>query len=290
MSLRIAAMIALMLVGMATSAATGGASTATVLQPRPFGYVVGDLVTQRVLLQSAGSDFEPAALPDAQHLNVWLERRASRIESTSDGRRWLVVDYQVINAPQSLTTVNLPAWEIESKTDAAKLTIPAWPISVAALTPQSAFATGGLGELRPDRAAPVIPTAPIRRQALIWSIACAIALAAWLAWLQWRNWRDALNRPFARALREIRRMDEAAPQAWQALHHAFDQTAGRVTQTETLPALFQRAPHLQPLRTEIERFFAQSSERFFGAGLPLNLVSVRVLCSELRRIEKRHEQ
>lgn len=284
MSARIAALVVVMVVTM------GAGMVATVDQPRPFGYVVGDLVTQRVLLESANSNFEPAALPDAQRLNAWLERRTPRIKSASDGRRWLVVDYQVINAPQSLTTITLPAWDIESKTGATTLAIPAWPISVAALTPRSAFATGGLGDLRPDRAAPVVATAPIRRQVVTWSIACVVTLAAWLAWLQWRNWQDALNRPFARALHEIRRMDETTPQAWQTLHRAFDQTAGRVTQVETLPVLFQRAPHLQPLRSQIEQFFAQSAERFFGAGLAHSPVSVRALCSELRRIEKRHER
>ena len=115
-------------------------------------------------------------------------------------------------------------------------------------------------------------------------------MAAWLAWLQWRNWRDSHNRPFARALYQLRHVDETAPEAWQAVHRAFDQTAGRVLQIETLPALFERAPHLQPRRAEIELFFAQSNERFFGAGPPSNLLSVRALCHELRRIERRHER
>ena len=38
------------------------------------------------------------------------------------------------------------------------------------------------------------------------------------------------------------------PEAWRALHRAFDQTAGRVVQTATLPALFERVPQLQSLR------------------------------------------
>lgn len=96
MSFRIAAALAAMILAIEAGAAATAGTIATVAQPRPFGYVVGDLVTQRVLLHSAHSDFEPdfepAALPDAQRLNVWLERRAPRIESTADGRRWLVVD------------------------------------------------------------------------------------------------------------------------------------------------------------------------------------------------------
>jgi mxaA protein len=266
---------------------TASVVPAIVVQPRPFGYVVGDLVTQRVLLTTPDVDFQPAALPAAQRLNIWFERRAPRIESAADGRRWLVVDYQVINAPQTLTTVGLPAWELEAKAGGARLKIPAAPINVAPLIPSS---SGTAGDLRPDREVPIVSTAPARARLIIWSVALAAVLAAWLAWLQWRNWRDSLNKPFARALQEVRRVDEIAPEAWQALHRAFDQTAGHVLQIQTLPTLFQRAPHLEPLRVEIERFFAQSSERFFGAGLQSNVMSVRALCNELRRIEKRYAQ
>jgi mxaA protein len=267
---------------------TASVVPAIVVQPRPFGYVVGDLVTQRVLLTTPNVDFQPAALPTAQRLNIWFERRAPKIESAADGRRWLVVDYQVINAPQTLTTVGLPAWELEAKAGGARLKIPAAPINVAPLIPSSSVAAGS--ELRPDREVPIVATAPARSRLIIWSIALVAVLAAWLTWLQWRNWRDSLNKPFARALQEVRRVDEVAPEAWQALHRAFDQTAGHVLQIQTLPTLFQRAPHLEPLRVEIERFFAQSSERFFGAGLQSNVMSVRALCNELRRIEKRYAQ
>lgn len=249
---------------------------ATVDQPRPFGYVVGDLVTQRVLLTS-----DPAELPPVQRVSIWFERRASRIEVASDGRRWLVVEYQLINAPQELTTVRLPAWVLEAH--GVQLAIPAAPISVSPL-----ISDGAAADIQPDREVSIIDTTRARVSLVAWAIALIVTLAAWLAWWQWRNWRDSHNRPFARALQELRRIDEMAPEAWQALHRAFDETAGRVLQTETLPALFERAPHLQPQRADIERFFAQSNERFFGTGSQDNLLSVRALCHELRRIERRH--
>jgi mxaA protein len=271
-------------------AAVGAARSGFVEQPRPFGHVIGDVVTQRVLLHADGREFEPAELPGQQRLGAWFERRAARVESSPDGRRWLVVNYQIINAPQTLTNVSLPAWELRSASGERSLFIEAWPLSVAPLTPRTALESGGLTELRPDRAAPVIATAPMRRQAWFWSIAFGVTLIAWLAWAVWRNWRASSHQPFARALREIRRVDENSPQAWQALHRAFDATAVRVVQAETLSLLFHRAPHLQPLRTMIERFFAQSAERFFGAGLAAEPISVRALCSDLRRIEKRRER
>ena len=266
--------------------ATGAypAATAVVEQPRPFGYVVGDVLTQRVLLEIGGHGFAPAALPKAERVNDWLERRPARIESRPDGHRWLALDYQVINAPQSLTTVNLPAFELQGAPGGATLAIAAWPISVNALT------SGGSVELRPDRPAPAIATAPIRRQIAIWSSAFLMVVAAGLGWLAWRNWRAAAARPFAHALHEMRHLDGSAPEAWRTLHRAFDQTAGRVVQTATLPALFERVPQLQSLRPEIEQFFAQSRKLFFGGGLPAHPVSARALCAQLRRIEKRIER
>ena len=103
------------------------AATAVVEQPRPFGYVVGDVVTQRVLLEIGGRRFAPAALPKAERVDVWLERRPARIESLPDGHRWLALDYQVINAPQSLTTVNLPAFELQGAPEDATLRIELLP-------------------------------------------------------------------------------------------------------------------------------------------------------------------
>lgn len=262
---------------------------AVVEQPRSFGYVIGDIATQRVLLEENGRAFTPDHLPTAGPLGNWVERRAVRIERDSGGRRWLAVDYQIMNSPQEIKLVTLPAWKLAAKEGTAGLAIPEWQISVATLTPAQPFGRAGLGGLRPDRDAPSIDVVPMRRWMMIWT-ACALALALlWVGWWSWRNWQAAARQPFAKALREIRDVDETSPQAWVALHRAFDATAGRVVQMETLPQLFERAPRLKPQRSAIEAFFAQSSARFFETGAAAPAVSVRALCTELRRIEKRHE-
>lgn len=263
---------------------------AVVEQPRSFGYVIGDIATQRVLLEENGRAFTPNSLPVAGPLGNWVERHAVRIESDPRGRRWLVVDYQIMNSPQQIKLVTLPAWRLAAKEGAAAdLAIPEWQISVATLTPEQPFGRAGLGGLRPDREAPAIDVAPMRRR-MMTGIGFALALMLlWAGWWSWRNWLASSHQPFAKALREIRGVDEASPQAWVALHRAFDATAGRVVQVETLPQLFERAPRLKPQRSAIEAFFAQSSARFFETGAAAPAVSVRALCTELRRIEKRHE-
>ncbi len=257
---------------------------AVVEQPRPFGYVVGDVLQQRVLLQA-----DPISLPHAGRVGVWLDRRVPGISRDAQGRRWLVVDYQLINAAQGLTTVNLPAWELGTKSGQT-LSIPRWPISVGPLTGRTVIAQGGLQVLRADRPAPIVPTEPITRQLETWTGAFALTLLIWIGWLAWRNWRDARDRPFARAAREMRGVGDDAPQAWQALHRAFDRSAGRVVQPATLATLFERARYLEPLRPRIEEFFRCSADYFFRSGntRPALTLSVHALCGELRRVERRY--
>jgi mxaA protein len=264
---------------------------ALVTQPRPFGYVVGDLIEQRVLLQADQHGLQPASLPRPGRVNVWLERRAARIASDSQGRDWLVVEYQLINAPQGLTTVNIPTWTLNTRTGEV-LSVAPWPLSVGPLTARTVISQGGLQELRADRPAPAIPTDLIIRQIDLWAGAFVLTLLLWAGWLAWRNWRAALNQPFARAAREMRGVADDAPQAWQALHRAFDRTAGRVVQGSTLASLFERARYLEPLRPRIEAFFAQSAEYFFDAAVPRarQRLSVHALCSELRQFERRYHQ
>ena len=276
--------------GVARSAEEPALPAAKVQQPRAFGYVLGDVITQRVLLESAGAPFELAKMPGTQRVGIWLERRATRVEFAADDKRWLIVEYQLINAPRILTTITVPPLLLESS-DKTSLLVPEWSVSVGPLTPQSAaFDTAGMGELRPDRPAALIETAPIERQVWIWFLALAMTVAAWAGWTAWRNRLAALNQPFARAWSEMRRLDDASPQAWQTLHRAFDRTAGRVMHAATLPRLFDEAPHLQPLRARIEEFFAASSERFFGTGTQPATVSIHALCDELQRIERQHER
>ena len=299
------------------------AATAVVDQPRGTGYFVGDEVTQRVLLENAGRAVSPVSLPPPGRVSAWFERRKASIQTDTSSRRWLVIEYQILNAPPKLVTVRLPAWTVpikgagqttddKSPTDPAapaRLTVPAAAINIAPLSLPGSPTQVGTADLRPDRLPPLIATAPIRRSIEASVGAFCLTLIAWLGWLIWRNRRALATQPFARALREMRALDDAEPRAWQALHRAFDRTAGRVIQHSTLPTLFERAPQLIPYRTAIERFFAQSSLLFFGATesgkpaardlpvAPRSLAdsradggSPRALCSELRRIERRHER
>jgi mxaA protein len=238
-------------------------------------------------------------------VSAWFERRAASVETDASSHHWLIIEYQILNAPPKLITVKLPAWTLAIKGDAgpasAPLRIPEALVNVAPLSPPGSPTQIGIADLRADRLPPTIASAPIRRAIAMSTGAFVLTLIAWLAWIVWRDRRARAMQPFARALREMAAFDDREPRAWQALHRAFDRAAGRVIQSATLPTLFERAPQLLPARGEIERFFAQSSLLFFGAApataatpAPTSASSAgapspRELCIELRRIEKRHE-
>ncbi len=287
---------ALLLAGASVSPACAGADAASapladvpavVDQPRAFGHVVGDVLTQRVLLDADRPP--PAALPGPQRLSAWIERRPARVERAADDRRWLVVDYQLVNAPQSPAVVRIPAWRVAGDAARPALLVPDWSVGVSPITARATPGTGAW-QLRPDRPAPAIATAPLRRRLLLAVAALVAWLAAWAGWWAWRHRRDAMTLPFASASRTLGHVDDGHPTAWRALHEAFDRTAGEVLLSSTLPRLFERSPQFVPLRDRIERFYAQSAARFFGDALATDATdaaSPRSLCRELRRIERR---
>ncbi len=279
-----------------TLSLTVSAAPAQVEQPRAFGHVLGDVLTQRILLQSGSNSADTTAdtsMPSTGRIGIWFERRSPRIETDADGRRWLVIDYQITNAPQTLTTVALPALTLTSPSGMV-LQVPEWPVSVGPLTLQSAFATGDLQALRPDRQARAAATAPLRRQ-MAWALGLLVlTLLAWLGWWQWRNRREAARLPFARAWAGMQRSKTADANqnahAWLSLHRALNETAGQVVHAGSLPDLFAKAPHFQALRPQLERFYQQSGERFFATGSADAGFPLLDLCRDLYRAERRRQK
>ncbi|HTH61154.1 MAG TPA: calcium incorporation protein MxaA [Paraburkholderia sp.] len=280
----------------ASSVAPAASRPARTIEPRAFGYVLGDVLTQRVALDGATGDLPANALPGAGRIGVWLERRPSRIETAADGRRWLVLSYQVTNSPQSLTTIELPALVIDVPRG-VPLRVDAWPVSIGPLTPDAIAESGDLQPMRPDRLPPHAPTARIERRLAGSLGALGVVLIAWGAWWHLRNRREAARLPFARAWRDLANGRSARnardnpnpddPAAWRRLHRALDETAGRVVQHDKLAPLFARAPWLEPLREPLEQFYAQSAARFFSTGAPVVSYPLRQLARELYLAERR---
>jgi mxaA protein len=278
---------------MSVDAASGKLFQPAVQEPRAYGYLLGDILTQRILLPTGANDAGPVAPPSIGRTGAWFERRPARYETDADGRRWMAIDYQVVNVAPTLTRIALPALRLTTASGAT-LQVAEWPISIGPMTSADAFDAGDLQLMRPDRQAPLAPTAPLRREASVALGLLLLTLLAWLGWWLWRNWRESAQLPFARAWRQMRRLDgpgaDTSADAWLCVHHALNETAGHVVHAGSLPSLFVRAPYLQPLRTQLEQFYQQSTERFFTPASTAASYPLRGLCRSLYRAEQRHER
>jgi mxaA protein len=272
----------------------GAMVAATVDQPRAFGHVLGDVLTQRVLLEHEGRSLQPQALPTAGRVDLWLERGPARIETAAQGRRWLVIDYQITNAPRELKSIALPALNIGTASGPT-LAVGAWPVSVAALTPQEVLGQGDLQLLRPDRPVAALTTGAIERQLGLSLMALLGVLLVWTGWWVWRNALEARRLPFARAWHQLRRIDDPdSAQAWRIVHRALNTSAGHVVYGADLARLMSQAPYLLPLRAQLEDFYRESTKRFFAADSADGAAKgegprypLQALCRALRDAEKR---
>jgi mxaA protein len=278
---------------MSAAAVSGNVFQPMVQEPRAYGYLLGDVLTQRILLPAGDNDAGPVTPPSIGRTGAWLERRPARYETDAEGRWWMAIDYQVVNVAPTLTRIALPGLTLTSASGAT-LQVAEWPLSIGPMTPADAFDAGDLQLMRPDRQAPWVPTAPLRREASVALGLLLLTVLSWVGWWWWRNWRESARLPFARAWRQMRRLGgpnvDTSADGWLCLHDALNETAGHVVHAGSLPSLFARAPYLQPLHAQLEQFYQQSTERFFTPAPAAAPYPLRGLCRALYRAEQRHQR
>jgi mxaA protein len=258
-------------------------------EPPAWGHTVGDVLQRRVHL-APGQQLAPDALPKPHRVDTWFELREARLQGGGSTRQ-VVLDYQLINAPQKVSTLALPALALPlAGPEKARLDLPEWPVSASPLTAEVVLSRAGL----PTQQADIAPQAPSRRPVALrlglWSALALLAAAVLLLRRhpEWAVWRR--HAPFRDALRDLRRLpqDQAGPAACQRLHRAFDQAAGAALFGPGLQAWLAQRPGLAPLAPQIESFFAGTQRGFFEAGAPLPpAAEVLALCRRLAQAEGR---
>ena len=266
---------ALALCGGGAGAAT--VATATVQEPRAFGYSVGDVVSRVVTVQvPAGLELDEASLPQGTRPGqaIELRRVSQRSFWQADGRRHeLTLDYQVFLSPPELRTLELPPVILHLKGSARveELRVDAWPLTVGPLAPVDPWLREGLGEMRPDAPPPLIDTAGAQRRLTAYGVA-GLLLLGYLAHVYLGlPWAARRRRPFTLAWRDLRSLPRAASaerrqEAFRRLHEALNQTAGQVVFEPDLDRFIAAHPQFTSLRGELLLFFQRSREQFFAGG------------------------
>jgi mxaA protein len=253
----------------------------TVVNPRSFGYVVGDTLERRIVLTSSRVlRFESPSLPKLGPQTAWLTLVSATLErprGQGDHRYEIRLRYQLSNAPKEVRSITLPSLHLRfsdsALPDAAQRTVEAqiedWHVTIAPIIAPNAPLSIAL--LRPDRSPQPLSTTPaLAAIALSTGLAAAI-----LAALVGGPFLTRRNGPFARAYRTIRGAaarggggdaDRASRYvaALRALHRAFDETAGWCVFSDRLEIFFAEHPRFADVREATEQFLRMSQREFFA--------------------------
>lgn len=271
-----AGLVLLTLVALAGRAAAEVRAVHTI-EPRPFGYFLGDTLERTVEIETGPDDeIVPASLPRTGPSNYWLEVRSVETSTAphGDGRlHTLKITYQTFYAPIDPRKMTIPSAEIvvrgPSGSDTAA--IPPFTFIMSPIREIFPEKSGETAEtfLRPDAPAEPRPSGRLRTWALIAAGLSALFLVLLARDLAWWPFHKRPARPFSRAVREIagalaRGGTDGYRAALLALHRAFDTAAGHRLLAADLDTFLATHPEHDASRSLVERFFDASRAVFFG--------------------------
>ena len=249
---------------------------------RSHGYFIGDVLVQRINLDSLDEPVAAENLETELRIGTHLYRMASK-EIIVEEQTWLELRYQIINVQTVAETIALPAVSFKTASGSEEIVQP-WKFTVAPLTNSE----NELSPL-PDRRARVVVKQHSSDKLKVVIAALITTLSLWLIWWLVRHLRDAHILPFAQAHRKIKKLPaterDSDEQSWIALLHAFNSVAGKTINNGALDQLFTAVPWLADHSAAIERFYAASSARFYQQSDSQSF-AVTQLCATLRRAEK----
>ncbi|MGH8503604.1 MAG: hypothetical protein ACREVE_14245 [Gammaproteobacteria bacterium] len=247
-----------------------------VMTPRPFGYVIGDVIRHRVRIAVAKPyTLEKGTLPAKGQLSYWLDLQDVRLsEEDRDAETRYEIDliYQTFYAPLEALPRTIPGYMLRFRGGNKSFDVPieSWDFTMSPLRELMAREVEGRAYMRPDTPPPLIDTSSYPGRLTILALTVVSLLAYLLYYYAIWPFHVRARRPFARATRKVRgikRRSDAATayrQAIREVHGAFNETYGRPLFVESVHRFVAQHPAFRPLLTDIETFFARSQETFFS--------------------------
>lgn len=270
-----------------------------IVTPRNFGYTIGDNIRHEMHLSlSEPSRLDTTTLPGTGRLNRWLE--ISRAEADVQYRDQIaiyqiVVEYQIFNAPQQLTSVTIPQLEFLTVGDAnpTPVFIPEWTFRIGPITDSNARQNLSL---QPDRRPQAIPVVGRRIRIVIWTLLLG-GLLIYLAYRRFLLPRLKRKRyPFSIALSELRGLQrlDSNPDNYRlglkAFHAAVNATAGQVVFAGNLDDFLSDNSAYAGLKPVLAALYARSQDVFFknaDAAEPQSALQELVdICRDCRALER----
>lgn len=266
--------------------------------PRPYGYVIGELVTQTISVD-VQYDYKLRVdfLPNPGPLSDWLELKNIAISEQTEGainRYRIAVTYQLFKATKKSVDETIAGLRLRFSNGRheVKATAPDWRFSYSPLIP--ADIQDAEVQIRPEfKPKPIPLDGPIGTLALL--LTGVSVLSIYLAWQHgFLPFSAKRYGPFGNACRELKRLrkmprDMATYQTGlRIVHRAINESAGNTVFGERIDQLYRVNPAFVELREQLERFFKISQDVFFANAMSNKTHSLQWLenlCKQHRAIE-----
>jgi mxaA protein len=273
---------------------------------RDAGYVIGDILHRKVTLTiKKPYQLVKESLPivgyehryKGQVSGIELSKIDIKTSESADSETYtLDLYYQVFKTdrvakPAALRAEILKLRNTEKK-EVVQYRLPSFNFRISPLSV--------IGQVKLDQEMyPFIPPLTLDNSKVIFNlkvlaVILALSLLGLLYILGTHAWLPRMGAPFAKAYRDIRKMNDTADgikQAVTRVHEALNKTAGGSLFSNNLDAFIAKNPAFAPVKQEIEAFFGLSHQVFFqDASHKLNDANQKSwllkLCRVLRDCER----
>jgi len=255
--------------------------------PRPFGYVNGDEIPQRIVIETrSGISLQTGSLPAKGQINRWLN--LNQVTVKQSGQRYQIdLLYQVFYAPLEVKSLTLPGFTVQLSQGEKSIgqNVPAWTFTLSPL--RELVARGEY--LRPDVPPPLLANTQAL-YGLSVSLCVTVLIAAYLGYL-YGCFPNRLRRTvFKRALRKLEGLSKAdMEQALTLVHHTLNSLNGQPLFAKRLSDFYRRNPEYLQINSQLAWFFTYSNRYFFSDGMVVvgqDLQQLKDLCEHCRKIER----
>jgi mxaA protein len=259
--------------------------------PRPFGYVNGDEIPQRIVIETrSGITLQTGSLPAKGQINRWLN--LNQVTVKQSGQRYQIdLLYQVFYAPLEVKSLTLPGFTVQLSQGEKNISqnVPAWTFTLSPLRELIARQSEQGEYMRPDSPPPLLANTQAL-YGLAASLSVAVLIAAYLAYLYGCFPGMSRRTVFKRALRKLAGLSEAdMEQALTVVHHALNSLNGQPLFLNRLGEFYRRNAEYLQINAQLAWFFNYSNRYFFSDGMiavAQDLQQLKELCEQCRKIER----
>ncbi|MDO9104616.1 MAG: nonribosomal peptide synthetase MxaA [Methylovulum sp.] len=265
------------------------------LTPRPFGYINGDEIRHKIILETRnGVQLQRGGLPKRSAVNRWLNvSQVTVSEAKISGGFHYEIDlvYQAFYAPLEVKMLTIPSFDLPLAQGGnnASQTVPAWHFTLSPLRELSIRKDESGQYMRPDAAPPLLDDTGVVYGLWV-AFAVMLSSASGLAYVYGYLPGLPKRRVFKRAAKKIASLsDTQMVEALTEFHQALNAVNGAPLFQHQLADFYQRQPSYQAADAQLRWFFQTSNQCFFSDKPPNpngTLATLRQLCAACLVLER----